>query len=83
MYCVRWIRLDAALFKAQGETIHHDEKVFSLFESHKEWISQGKAGVPVELGLRGAIVIALGSSYGFTIYHFKINYYCFTAKYCI
>jgi IS5 family transposase len=39
-----------------GETIPHDEKVFSLFERHTEWISKGKAGVPVELGLRVAIV---------------------------
>ena len=36
----------------QGEKIPHDEKVFSLFEEHTEWISKGKAGVPQELGLR-------------------------------
>jgi IS5 family transposase len=35
-----------------GETIPHAEKVFSIFERHTEWISKGKAGVPVELGLR-------------------------------
>ena len=35
-----------------GETIPHAEKVFSVFETHTEWISKGKAGVPVELGLR-------------------------------
>lgn len=40
----------------QGETIPHDEKVFSIFQPHTEWISKGKAGVPVELGLRVAIV---------------------------
>jgi hypothetical protein len=40
----------------QGETIPHAEKVFSLFQPHTEWISKGKAGVPVELGLRVAIV---------------------------
>jgi len=39
-----------------GETIAHHEKVFSLFEQHTEWISKGKAGVPVELGLRVCIV---------------------------
>jgi len=39
-----------------GETIPHDEKVFSLIERHTEWISKGKAGVPVELGLRVAVV---------------------------
>jgi len=40
----------------QGETIPHDEKVFSLFEPHTEWISKGKAGVSQELGLRVGIV---------------------------
>lgn len=40
----------------QGETIPHSEKVFSIFQPHTEWISKGKAGVPVELGLRVAIV---------------------------
>jgi len=40
----------------EGETIPHDEKVFSIFEPHTEWISKGKAGVPVELGLRVCIV---------------------------
>jgi hypothetical protein len=36
----------------EGETIPHDEKVFSLFEEHTEWISKGKAGVLQELGLK-------------------------------
>lgn len=40
----------------QGETIAHAEKVFSIFQPHTEWISKGKAGVPVELGLRVAVV---------------------------
>ena len=31
-------------------------KVFSIFEPHTEWISKGKAGVPVELGLRVCIM---------------------------
>ena len=35
----------------QGETIPHQEKVFSIFEPHTEWLSKGKAGVPVELGV--------------------------------
>lgn len=39
-----------------NETIPHDEKVFSLFKPHTEWISKGKAGVPVELGLRVCIM---------------------------
>lgn len=40
----------------ENEVIPHDEKVFSLFEPHTEWIVKGKAGVPVELGVRVAIV---------------------------
>jgi hypothetical protein len=40
----------------QGETIPHTEKIFSIFQPHTEWISKGKAGVPVELGLRVAVV---------------------------
>ncbi len=38
------------------EKIPHNEKVFSLFEPHTEWISKGKLGVPVELGLKVCIV---------------------------
>ena len=50
----------------QGETIPHREKVFSLFEGHTEWISKGKAGVPVELGLP---VCILEDEYGFILHH--------------
>ncbi len=39
-----------------GEVIGHGEKVFSLFEPHTEWISKGKAGVPMELGLKVCIL---------------------------
>ena len=49
-----------------GETIPHGEKVFSLFEAHTEWISKGKAGVPVELGLNTCI---LEDQYGFILHH--------------
>ena len=48
------------------ETIPHSEKVFSLFERHTEWISKGKAGVPIELGLR---VYVLQDQSGFTLHH--------------
>jgi hypothetical protein len=50
----------------KGETIPHDEKVFSLFQTHTEWISKGKAGVPVELGVRVAVV---ESREGFILHH--------------
>ncbi|WP_407919815.1 ISNCY-like element ISEnu1 family transposase [Endozoicomonas numazuensis] len=48
------------------EKIPHDEKVFSLFQPHTEWINKGKAGVPVELGVRLAIV---EDQYGFILNH--------------
>ncbi len=50
----------------KGEVIPHDEKVFSIFEEHTEWISKGKAGVPVELGLR---VCVLEDNLGFILHH--------------
>ena len=50
----------------EGEIIPHDEKVFSIFESHTEWISKGKAGVPVELGLK---VCILEDQYRFILHH--------------
>jgi hypothetical protein len=50
----------------QGETIPHEEKVFSLFEPHTEWISKGKAGVPVEFGVR---VCVLEDQYRFILHH--------------
>lgn len=36
----------------KGESIPHDEKVFSIFESHVEWINKGKKRPNVELGHR-------------------------------
>ena len=39
-----------------GEVIPHEEKVFSIFEEHTEWLSKGKAGVAQELGLNVCIV---------------------------
>ena len=50
----------------KDETIPHDEKVFSLFEPHTEWIAKGKAGITQELGLRVCIV---ESSDGFILHH--------------
>jgi transposase, IS5 family len=50
----------------RGETIAHEEKVFSIFEPHTEWISKGKAGVPVELGVR---VCILEDQYQFILHH--------------
>jgi len=49
-----------------GQTIPHEEKVFSIFEPHTEWISKGKAGVPVELGVR---VCVLEDQHRFILHH--------------
>ena len=40
----------------QGKKIPHQEKVFSIFKPYTEWISKGKAGVPVELGVMVGII---------------------------
>ena len=50
----------------QGQSIPHEQKVFSLFQPHTEWISKGKAGVPVELGLRVCVV---EDQHRFILYH--------------
>ena len=50
----------------KGEKIPHSEKVFSIFQEHTEWISKGKAGVPVELGLK---VCVLEDQHGFILKH--------------
>jgi len=39
----------------QGETIPHEEKVFSIFEEYTEWITKGKLHPNVELGKKLAI----------------------------
>jgi len=50
----------------EDKVIPHEEKVFSIFEEHTEWICKGKAGVPQELGLR---VCILEDQYGFILHH--------------
>ena len=50
----------------EGAVIAHDEKVFSIFEPHTEWISKGKAGVPVELGVK---VCILEDQHQFILHH--------------
>jgi IS5 family transposase len=49
-----------------AEKIPHEEKVFSIFEQHTEWISKGKAGVSQELGLK---VCVLKDQFGFILHH--------------
>ena len=50
----------------QSQTIPHDEKVLSLFEPHTRWLSKGKAGVPVELGVA---VCVLADQHQFVLHH--------------
>jgi len=50
----------------EDEKIPHDEKVFSIFEEHTEWICKGKAGVKQELGLG---VCILKDQFGFILHH--------------
>jgi len=49
----------------EGKSIPHDQKVFSIFEEHTEWICKGKAGVSQELGIR---VCILEDQYGFILH---------------
>lgn len=48
-----------------GEIIPHEEKVFSIFESHTEWNSKGKAGKAVEFGHN---VLVGFDQYGFILH---------------
>jgi IS5 family transposase len=57
-------QIERRCFKDQ--TIAHEEKIFSLFEPHTEWIVKGKAGISQELGLRVAIVEC---TQGFVLHH--------------
>lgn len=50
----------------EGEVIPSSEKVYSLFEPYTEWLSKGKAGVMVELGLN---VCVLEDKNGFILNH--------------
>jgi len=44
----------------------HDEKTFSVYKPYTEWINKGKAGVPVELGVK---VCVMEDQLGFIINH--------------
>ena len=50
----------------RDETIPHEEKVFSIFKDHTRWISKGKAGTPVELGVPVALI---EDQYQFILHH--------------
>ena len=50
----------------KGEQIPHEEKVFSIFESHVEWIQKGKHHKKVEIGHN---VLVTSDQYHFIIDH--------------
>ena len=50
----------------KGEKIPHDEKVFSIFEPHSEWISKGKQGKKAEIGHK---VLVATDQYNFMLHH--------------
>jgi hypothetical protein len=50
----------------EGIKISHDEKIFSVFQEHTEWICKGKAGITQELGLR---VCIMEDNFGFILHH--------------
>lgn len=50
----------------EGQVIPTGEKVYSIFQNHTEWVSKGKAGVPVELGLK---VCVMECQHGFILHH--------------
>lgn len=50
----------------KGQVIPSEEKVFSIFEPHTEWISKGKANKKVELGHK---VLIATDQYHFILHH--------------
>ncbi|NYZ70420.1 ISNCY family transposase, partial [Endozoicomonas sp. SM1973] len=50
----------------EDEKVPADEKVYSIFQPHTEWVSKGKAGVPVELGIK---VCVMECQHGFILHH--------------
>lgn len=58
-YCIgitTYVALLAERRVLDGETIAHDEKIFSIFEPHTELINRGKLPFPIEFGHRVFIV---------------------------
>jgi transposase, IS5 family len=50
----------------KGETIPHEEKLFSVFETYTEWVKKGKSRPSVELGKKLAITT---DQYGLIVDH--------------
>lgn len=50
----------------KGEIIPHEEKLFSIFEPHAEWIKKGKANNKVEIGHN---ILVATDQFDFILYH--------------
>lgn len=50
----------------KGEKIPHEEKLFSIFEPHAEWIKKGKANNKVEIGHN---ILVSTDQFDFILYH--------------
>jgi IS5 family transposase len=50
----------------KGEVIPHEEKLFSIFEPHSEWISKGKVGIQAEIGHK---ILVATDQYHFILHH--------------
>lgn len=50
----------------EGETISSSEKLYSIFETHAQWLSKGKKFNPVEIGHN---VLIATDQFNFIIYH--------------
>ncbi|MFH0865627.1 MAG: ISNCY family transposase, partial [Bacteroidota bacterium] len=50
----------------KGETIPASEKIYSIFETHSEWIKKGKANNKVEIGHN---ILVVSDQYQFILYH--------------
>ena len=57
-------QIERRVFK--NEVIPHEEKCFSVFQPHTEWICKGKAGILAELGIK---VVIVEDELRFILYH--------------
>ena len=57
-------QIERRVFK--NEVIPHEEKCFSVFQPHTEWICKGKAGILAELGIK---VVIVEDEIGFILHH--------------
>jgi hypothetical protein len=56
-----------------GESIRQEEKIFSVFEPHTEWIAKGKAGTPQQMGVNVCVASGPRGLILSTIVMFKVS----------